>query len=129
MSWRSVLQPTVALATAEAEYMAAAGAAREALWLRKLLHDLGVAKDAPRVLSDSQSALALVRNPVVSQRSKHIDVLQHFVRERSDRGEIVLESCGTEKMVADSLTKVVGSTKFVWCRQCMGLSVCGSSGS
>ena len=129
VSWRSVLQPTVALSTAEAEYMAAAGAAREALWLRKLLHDLGVAKDAPRVLSDSQSALALVRNPVVSQRSKHIDVLHHFVRERSDRGEIVLEYCSTEQMVADSLTKVVGSTKFVWCRQCMGLSVCGSSGS
>jgi hypothetical protein len=53
-----------------------------------------------------------VKNPVVSQRSKHIDVLHHFVRERSDRGEIVLEYCSTERMVADSLTKVVGNRKF-----------------
>jgi hypothetical protein len=44
-----------------------------------------------------------VKNPVVSWRSKHIDVLHFFVRERSDRGEIVFEYCGTERMVADSL--------------------------
>jgi hypothetical protein len=106
VSWRSVLQPTVALSAAEAKYMAAA-AAREALWMRKVLRDLG-AEGVPRIQSDSQSAMALVRNPVVSQRSKHIDVLHHFVRERSDLGEVVLEYCSTEGMVADSLTKVVG---------------------
>jgi hypothetical protein len=70
VSWRSVLQPTIALSTAEAEYMAAAAAAREALWMHKLLVDLGVADGAPRILCASQSALALVQNPVVSQRSK-----------------------------------------------------------
>jgi hypothetical protein len=56
VSWSSVLQPTVALSTAEAEYMAAAGAAREALWMRKILVDLGVAEGVPRIRSDSQSA-------------------------------------------------------------------------
>jgi hypothetical protein len=104
VSWRSVLQPTVALSMAEAEYMAAAGAARGALWMRKILVDLGVAEGVPRIRSDSQSSLALVRNPVVSQRSKHMDVLHHFVREWSDRGDIVSEYCSTERTVADSLT-------------------------
>jgi hypothetical protein len=127
VSWRSVLQPTVALSTAEAEYMAAAGAAREALWMRKIWTDLGVVEGVPRILSDSQSALALVRNPVVSQRSKHIDVLHHFVRERSERGEIGLEYCSTEHMVADSLTKVVGINKFMWCRASMGVVLCETS--
>jgi hypothetical protein len=121
VSWRSVLQPTVALSTAEAEYMAAAAsAAREALWMRKVLGDLGV-EGVPRFRSDSQSAIALVRNPVLPQRSKHIDAVHHFVRERSDRGEIVLEYCIAEGMVADSLTKVVGQDKFVRCRESMGL--------
>jgi hypothetical protein len=120
VSWRSFLQPTVALSTAVAEYMAAAAAAREALWMRKVLGDLGV-EGVPRIRSECQSAIALVRNPVVSQRLKYIDVVHHFVRERSDRGEIVLEYCSTEGMVADSLTTVVGQNKFVWCRESMGL--------
>jgi hypothetical protein len=92
---------------------------------------LGVAEGVPRIRSDSQSSLALVRNPVVSQRSKHIDMLHHFVRERSDLGEIVLEYCSTERMVADSLTKVVGSRKFDWCRESKGVVSCktGLSGS
>jgi hypothetical protein len=66
---------------------------------------------------------------VVSQRSKHIDVLHHFVWERANRGEIVLEYCSTERMVADSLTKVVGSDKFAWCRQNVGLATCQTSSS
>jgi hypothetical protein len=72
-----------------------------------------------------------VKNPVVSQRSKHIDVLHHFVRERSDCGEIVLENCSTERMMADSLAQVVGNGKFDWCRESMGVVLCetGLSGS
>lgn len=129
VSWRSVLQPTVALSTAEAEYMAAASAAREALWWRKLCADLGEPAKAPTIYSDSQCALALVRNPVVSQRSKHIDVLHHFVRERAARGEVAFQYCGTERMVADALTKVVGVQKFTWCRSLMGLVDTSLSGS
>jgi hypothetical protein len=131
VSWRSVLQPTVALSTAVAEYIAAAGAAREALWMRKVLVDLGVAEEVPCILSDSHCASALVRNPVVSQRSKHIDVPHHFIREHSNCGEISLEYCSTDGMVADSLTKVVGMNKFAWCQESMGVVLyeTGLSGS
>jgi uncharacterized membrane protein len=65
---------------------------------------------------DSESALAFVRNPVDYKRSKHIDVLHHVVRERAARGEVTLNYYSTEKMVADSLTKVVAAEKFRWRR-------------
>ncbi len=63
ISWQSRLQPTVAHSTTEAEYMASAAAAREALWLRKLLADLGVLGRGPTVLmGDNQGAILLARN-------------------------------------------------------------------
>jgi hypothetical protein len=83
VSWRSVLQRTIALSMAKAECMAAAAAAREALWMHKLLVDLGVAERVPRILSNSQSALALAHNPwTMSRRSNHIVVLHCFVLEK-----------------------------------------------
>lgn len=123
VSWASKVQPTVALSTAEAEYMAAASAAKEALWLRKLMGDLGVECAAPVLIHcDSQAALKLLVNPVVSQRSKHIDVLHHFARERVARREVRYEYCRTECMIADCLTKAVSEHKFVSCSAGMGLS-------
>jgi hypothetical protein len=121
VSWRSTLQPTVVLSTSEAEYMAAAAATREVLWFRKLLAAFGVNKTVLTIRSDSQSALALIQNPIVSQRSKHIDVMNYFKRERFERGEVGFEYCTAESMVADNLTKVVGTDKFVWCRREMGV--------
>ena len=82
ISWSSRRQPTVALSTAEAEYMAAAHAIKEALWLRKLFADLRVPVDAIDLRSDNQAAIALLKNPIASNRSKRIDVLHHFARER-----------------------------------------------
>jgi hypothetical protein len=81
----------------------------------------------PRILRDSQSALALVRNPVVPKRSKHIDLLHHFVRECSERGEIGPEYWSTKHKFADSLTKVVRLNTFVWCRTRIGVPLCETS--
>lgn len=122
MSWSSKVQPTVALSTAEAEYMAAASAVREALWLRKLLGDLGLICEGPvTIMCDSQSAIKLLSNPIVSARSKHIDVLHHFARERVARGEVRFEYLHTDGMIADCLTKVVSEHKFLSCSEGMGL--------
>jgi hypothetical protein len=123
VSWSSRVQPTVALSTAEAEYMAAASAAKEALWLRKLMGDLGVKSTGPVLICcDSQAAIKLLINPVVSTRSKHIDVLHHFARERVARREVQFEYCRTECMIADCFTKVVSEHKFLLCSAGMGLS-------
>jgi hypothetical protein len=103
--------------------LAAASAAKEALWLHKLMGDFGVECAAPVLIyCDSQAALKLLVNPVVSQRSKHIDVLHHFARERVARREVRYEYCRTECMIADYLTKAVSEHKFLLCSAGMGLS-------
>jgi hypothetical protein len=122
ISWSSRLQQTVAASTTEAEYMAAASATKEALWLRHLLRDLSVDLPTINIKADNQSAIKLLKNPVFSMRSKHIDVIYHFARERVSRNEISFTYIKTDHMVADVLTKPVPATKFSYCRDAMGLT-------
>ena len=123
ISWSSRRQQTVAASTCEAEYMAAAAAAKEALWLRKLSDDLqlGVTAAIP-ILADNQGAIQLLKNPISSARSKHIDVLYHFARERVARGEVAFRYVRTALNVADSLTKAVAAEKVDFCRRSMGVA-------
>ena len=127
ISWNSRLQPTVAASTTEAEYMAAAAASKEALWLKKLLPSLGIKLDTVMIYGDNhgdnQGALKLIKNPIESARSKHIDVIHHFVRERVARGEIVFSYIATKDMVADCLTKPVSATLLKKALASMGISV------
>ena len=104
ISWSSKLQPTVAASTTEAEYMAAAQAVKEALWLRKLAAELEVQFGTMKIFSDNQGAIKLLKHPVASIRSKHIDVIHHFARERVARKEVHFEYISTELMVADCMT-------------------------
>ena len=113
--WRSILQPTVALSTTEAEYMAIAEAIKEAMWTLGLLGDLGVEQHKLDVYCDSQSAIYLARYQVHHARTKHIDVQYHFVREVVAEGEIRLKKVATEDNPTDMLTKVVNTAKFEHC--------------
>jgi hypothetical protein len=122
VSWASKLQQTVAYSTVEAEYMAAAQAAKEGLWIRKLAADLGVECGRMTVWSDNQGALQLIKHPITSQRSKHIDIAHHFVRERVIRGELKFDYCPTAKMPADFLTKPLAAPKFEECKKLVGIT-------
>jgi len=96
--------------------MAACQAAKEALWLRSFLKELGVYGGEPIVIhSDSQSALQLIKNPVFHARSKHIGIQYHFVRELVWRNHIHFKFCKTEEQWADALTKPVAREKLVNC--------------
>lgn len=121
VSWASKRQATVSHSTTEAEYVAAAMAVQEAVWLRRLLHDLtGVTK--PMVMRcDNQSALAMMRNAVCSARTKHIDVAYHFLREKVHDGELLPAHVPTGEMVADMLTKALPIPSFSTCRQEVGV--------
>lgn len=123
ISWSSRLQPTVAASTTEAEYMAAGYAVKEALWLKKLLIDFGMKLNTISIMCDNQGAIKLLKNAIASMRSKHIDVIHHFVRERVARGEVCFEYCKSEENAADCLTKALSVGKFDGCRNNIGLHV------
>jgi hypothetical protein len=122
VSWSSKKQPTVALSTVEAEYMAAANATKEAVWLRTLLHDLGYTQvEATTIHSDNQGCIALSLNPVSHSRAKHIDIRHHFIRERVASDEIKLKFCSTKDMIADIFTKALPHDKFAKFRDALGV--------
>jgi hypothetical protein len=108
-SWSSKRQPTIALSTTEAEYMASTQATKEAIWMTKFMKELGYRKEkkAMVIRCDNQGAISLTKNPTQHARTKHIDVQHHFVRERVENGEVTFEYCSTEEMVADVLTKAL----------------------
>lgn len=120
--WESRKQMTIALSTAEAEYVAMSEAAREAIFLKRLISEVSGEVEIPvKIFSDSQSAVAIAQNPVHHQRTKHIDVRHHFVREAVEHGHIELEYLETNYMVADALTKSLLKGKFSWCTLNMGV--------
>jgi hypothetical protein len=120
ISWQSRLQKTVAVSTAEAEYMAAGAAVKEALWLRKLLSEaLGGAPNCVPLWSDNQAALKLLKDAGSQNKTKHIDVLHHFARERVARGEVSFAYIPTAHMIADCMTKPLPEKMFVTLRDAM----------
>ena len=122
ITWSSKRQPTIAASTTEAEYMAAAAAVKEALWLRKVMTTLNVETGVINLYSDNQGAIKLLRNPISSMRSKHIDVMHHFARERVVRGEVAFHFVPTDKNIADALTKPLAASKSAVCRIGMGMA-------
>ena len=103
----------VALSTWEAEYVAAATAACQVVWLRRLLGELtSVEAHPPALMVDNQLALALTKNPILHDRSKHIDVKFHFLRDYVDGGQIVIEFVETGRQLVDVLTKPLGRLRF-----------------
>lgn len=105
VSWTSHRQPSVALSTAEAEYYALSECAKEAIWLQRLLLDLGSANVMLTLRCDNQAAIAMVKNPVNHARGKHIDLRVHFVRELFESGQFALEYVNTTENAADVMTK------------------------
>jgi hypothetical protein len=97
ISWSSKKQPTVALSSMEAEYKGTTIVTCEAVWLQKLLLDLGLLLDAPIVIyCDNISNILLANNPVYHARTKHIEVHYHFIREKILAKEIDLIHVSTE---------------------------------
>uniref|UniRef100_A0A2N9GSE2 CCHC-type domain-containing protein n=1 Tax=Fagus sylvatica TaxID=28930 RepID=A0A2N9GSE2_FAGSY len=116
--WKSTLQSIVAMSTTEAEYMAVAEAAKEALWLKGLVKELGLNQGGVQKYCDSQSAIYLAKNQVYHARTKHIDVRFHKIRELIVTGDIVLEKVHTSENAADMLTKPVTIAKSKQLGQC-----------
>lgn len=114
ISWKSRKQASVALSTCEAEYMALALAMQESLYLQQLLISLNVIKtDKPiNMYEDNQSTIASANNPVNHQRSKHVDIKYHFIRDLLNKNVVKLVYCPTDSMIADIMTKPIVKCKL-----------------
>jgi len=112
VSWKASLQHVVALSTTEAEYIALTEAIKEAMWLKGFVKELGLGDCETVVHCDSQSAIHLSKNSVFHERTKHIDVRLHFIKDVINSGQVIIEKISTEINPADIFTKAVPVSKF-----------------
>jgi len=106
LSWRSKMQPTIALSTAEAEFMAASNTCNEVVWLRRILAAISLPQRGPTPLyEDNQACIMISEHPSYKGRAKHIDMRVHALREHVANRIVTLTRCPTHDMTADALTK------------------------
>ena len=120
ISWASKKQRTIALSTCEAELYAEAAAIQEILWLRGLLKELGLRAETGSVVhGDNQSTIAVSKNGIKGERTKHIDIKYRFVTEVIQRGEVQLQWIPTTEQQADIFTKALAHPVFAKLRDAM----------
>ena len=122
ISWISHLQKPIANSTAEAEYYAAGYASREIAWLRSLLKEIGFEQLGPTpLMCDNRSAVLMVQNPVFHDRTKHIDVKYHYVRQQYKLKNIEMLPVRSQDELADMLTKPLKSQELELNRSRIGV--------
>ena len=121
VSWASKRQACVALSTTEAEVIAVVEAAKEAIWLRRFIHELGFPKQTVPLLCDNQSAISLIRNPVLHSRVKHMSVRLSFTREAQENKVIDVNYICTEEQMADGFTKALPASRFQFLRESVSI--------
>ena len=112
ISWGSKQQNSVALSTAEAEYVAAASCCAQLLWIKQQLSDFGLKIEQVPIFCDNTSAINIAKNPVQHKRTKHIDIRHHFLRDNVEKGSISMNFCTTEEQIADIFTKALAREHF-----------------
>jgi hypothetical protein len=122
VSWASRKQEIITLSTAEAEYVATTHAAKESIWLRRLIGPLFGHFNSPITLfCDNQAVLHLATDDNYHAQTKHIDICYHFIRQTISNKKIKIKYCPTEEMTADILTKALPKFKVVLHLQTLGI--------
>jgi hypothetical protein len=122
ISWQSRKQSIIALNTAEAGYIVACSASYEAIWLRKLLTGLfDLEMEATTILCDNHSCIKMTENHVFHDRSKHIEIRYHYIRDLVQREALKLQYVSTNEQVVDVLTKPLSRVKFEHFRDKLGI--------
>ena len=113
VTWRSTKQKIVTLSSCEAEYVALSEAAQEAIWLMSLIKNVQNEKmEKPLIIfEDNQSTIKTANNMIQSERTKHIDVRHHFIREKVAEKRIEVKYLRTDDQIADIFTKSLQRVK------------------
>ncbi|KAK6579713.1 hypothetical protein PZA11_001232 [Diplocarpon coronariae] len=128
VSWGSRKQKSVATASTEAEYISMSSNCKQGLWIAQVLKDMGFAKYIGRdrncvdLRADNTGAIALAKNPHLHERSKHIDIAYHFIRDLVAKNKLSITYVPTDRMVADGFTKPLETVaKFEAFKDMLGL--------
>jgi len=124
VSWTSKKQNSVALSTAEAEYIAASACCAQVIWMKNTLEDYGIHFKNIPIKCDNTSAICLTKNPIQHSRTKHIDVRHHFIRDHVLNNDVVLEFIDTKHQLADIFTKALNEDQFEFIRRELGMLNC-----
>ena len=106
VSWSSKIQNSVALSTAEAEYISAGSCCAQLLWMKQTLLDFGVKFNEILLLCDNESAMKSASNPVQHSRTKHIYIRHHFLRDHVNKGDIKIDGIDMDDQLADIFIKL-----------------------
>jgi hypothetical protein len=112
VSWASKKQNSVALSTAEAEYIATGHCCALLLWMRQNLRDYGYKLSKIPLLCDNESTIRMADNPVEHSRTKHIDIWYHFLRDHQQTGDIEIAYVNTQNQLVDIFTKPLDEKTF-----------------
>ncbi|KAA0057585.1 Beta-galactosidase [Cucumis melo var. makuwa] len=116
VTWRSKKQSVVASSSAEAEYRAMSLGICEEIWLQKVLSDLHQECETPlKLFCDNKAAISIANNPVQHDRTKHVEIDRHFIKERLDSGSICIPYILSSQQIADVLTKGLLRPHFDLC--------------
>lgn len=123
VAWGAHQERTVALSTAEAEYMAGARGARQLEWIYSFMSELNLAQPRPAILRcDNQAAIALAQSSKGHSRVKHIDIRHHYIRERVEDGDLEITHIPGSENIADIMTKPLPSPRHHYLIVKMGLT-------
>ncbi|KAI0995035.1 hypothetical protein K3495_g13146 [Podosphaera aphanis] len=127
VSWESRKQKSVATSRTESEYVSQTMCVKQALWIGQILRDMEFGNyigDNPMLVNikgDNQGAIALAKNPHILERSKHIDIKYHLIRDLIEAGQIAISYIPTNQMPADGLTKPLEKNLFSEFKRLIGL--------
>ena len=110
--WSCRKKNTIALSTAEAEYVSAASSCSQVLWIRNQLEDYSLRYTSVPILCDNTSAINLSKNPIQYSTSKHIEIKHHFIRGHIQKKDIALSFVDTENQLAGIFTKPLVEDRF-----------------
>ena len=124
ISWSSKRQSTIALSTAEADYIAVAGCSTQMLWMKSQLENFNIFESNIHILYDNTSAICLSKNPILHSRAKQIEIKHHFIRDYIQKGILNLKFINTDHQWANVFTKPLSEDRINFILKHLSMKLC-----